>query len=81
MRGRNTLPERAFVLPNTLGWILNIVRPLNNRVKNYTDIQQISLVYVILTTVLFLFPPFLPVTGTNMSKFPDVVYYWQITWC
>lgn len=28
MRGRNSLPERAFVLPNMLGWILNIVRVL-----------------------------------------------------
>jgi hypothetical protein len=26
IRGRNTLPERAFVLPNWFGWILNIVR-------------------------------------------------------
>jgi len=27
-RGRNTLPERPFVLPNVLGYILNIVRLL-----------------------------------------------------
>lgn len=33
-------------------------------------LYQISLVYVILTTVLFLFPPELPVTGPNMSKLP-----------
>jgi amino acid transporter len=26
IRGRNTLPERSFVLPNVLGWVLNIVR-------------------------------------------------------
>ena len=26
-RGRNTLPERAFVLPNVVGYALNIVRP------------------------------------------------------
>ncbi|KAJ5152998.1 uncharacterized protein N7482_009476 [Penicillium canariense] len=51
LRGRNTLPERAFVLPNWIGWILNIV----------------SLVYVILTTVLFLFPPYIPATGNNMN--------------
>lgn len=25
-RGRNMLPERSFVLPNTIGWIANIVR-------------------------------------------------------
>ena len=24
-RGRKMLPERAFVLPNALGWVLNIV--------------------------------------------------------
>lgn len=27
IRGRNTLPERAFVLSNWVGWTLNIVRP------------------------------------------------------
>ena len=26
VRGRNMLPERSFVLPNTIGWIANIVR-------------------------------------------------------
>jgi hypothetical protein len=29
---------------------------------------QISLVYIVLTTVLFLFPPELPATGSNMSE-------------
>ena len=29
---------------------------------------KIGIVYVIITTVLFLFPPELPVTGSNMSK-------------
>lgn len=29
--------------------------------------EQISLAYIILTTVLFLFPPELPATGSNMS--------------
>ncbi|OJJ84428.1 GABA permease GabA [Aspergillus glaucus CBS 516.65] len=51
LRGRNMLPERQFVLPNTIGWILNII----------------SIVYISLTTVLFLFPPDLPVTGSNMN--------------
>ncbi|KAF5864768.1 hypothetical protein ETB97_006613 [Aspergillus alliaceus] len=51
LRGRNMLPERSFVLPNTLGWIANLV----------------SLAYISLTTVLFLFPPELPVTGSNMN--------------
>ncbi|KAJ5404611.1 Amino acid/polyamine transporter I [Penicillium cosmopolitanum] len=51
LRGRNMLPERTFMLPNLLGWALNIV----------------SLLYISLTTVLFLFPPGLPVTGSNMN--------------
>ncbi|KAE8145689.1 amino acid permease [Aspergillus avenaceus] len=51
LRGRNMLPERSFVIPNTLGWIANII----------------ALAYICLTTVLFLFPPELPVTGNNMN--------------
>ena len=31
--------------------------------------SQIGIVYVIITTVLFLFPPDLPVTGSNMSMY------------
>ncbi|KOS13455.1 gaba permease [Malassezia pachydermatis] len=49
--GRKLLPDRPFRLPNTLGYLLNIV----------------GLLYVTLTTVLFHFPPFLPVTGDNMN--------------
>ncbi|KAJ5469575.1 hypothetical protein N7539_009193 [Penicillium diatomitis] len=68
LRRRNTLPERPFVLPNWLGWILNIV----------------SLVYVTLTTVLFLFPPDLPATGSNMNycvaAFGIVFVISTITW-
>ncbi|KAJ9656043.1 hypothetical protein H2198_005203 [Neophaeococcomyces mojaviensis] len=48
---RRKLPERAFALPEWLGWTVNII----------------GLVYTILTTVLFLFPPFLPVTGSTMN--------------
>ncbi|THC98479.1 hypothetical protein EYZ11_002064 [Aspergillus tanneri] len=51
MRGRNTLPERPFVIPNILGWIANMI----------------SLAYISLTTILFLFPPTLPVSGSNMN--------------
>ncbi|KAB8206117.1 amino acid/polyamine transporter I [Aspergillus parasiticus] len=51
IRGRTMLPERSFVLPNTLGWIANII----------------SLAYISLTTVLFLFPPVLPATGSSMN--------------
>ncbi|KAL2829759.1 amino acid/polyamine transporter I [Aspergillus cavernicola] len=51
IRGRRMLPERAFVLPHTIGWIVNLI----------------ALAYISLTTVLFLFPPDLPVTGSNMN--------------
>ncbi|CAI7565037.1 unnamed protein product [Penicillium palitans] len=50
-RGRTMLPERSFVLPEIVGWIVNLV----------------SLAYIALTTILFLFPPELPVTGSNMN--------------
>ena len=49
--GRSQLPERAFTLPGWLGWTVNII----------------GLVYTIVTTVLFLFPPALPVDGTTMN--------------
>ncbi|KAK3683065.1 hypothetical protein LTR37_020603 [Vermiconidia calcicola] len=48
---RRKLPERQFRLPGGLGWAANII----------------GLVYTIITTVLFLFPPFIPVTGTSMN--------------
>lgn len=51
LQGRRTLPERRWRLPAWLGWTADTV----------------ALVYISLTTVLFLFPPGLPVTGTNMS--------------
>ena len=52
LRGRNRLPEtRPFKLHPVLGWIVNLV----------------GIAYVMLTTVLFLFPPELPVTGSNMN--------------
>lgn len=49
--GRRKLPERAFVLPSWLGWVVNII----------------GLAYTIVTTILFLFPPALPVSGTTMN--------------
>ncbi|TKX25823.1 putative choline transport protein [Elsinoe australis] len=50
--GRKALPkDRPFILPGPLGWICNIV----------------GVVYVIVTTILFLFPPVLPVTGSSMN--------------
>ena len=47
------LPPRPFVLPGVFGWVANLI----------------GVSYVIVTTVLFLFPPDLPVTGSNMSTF------------
>ncbi|KAJ5110947.1 hypothetical protein N7532_001482 [Penicillium argentinense] len=68
IRGRNTLPERPFVLPVALGWILNII----------------SLAYISLTTILFLFPPELPATGSSMNycvaAFGIVVILCAVTW-
>ena len=51
-RGRKMLPPtRAFKMPEPLAWFANIL----------------GIAYVILTTVLFVFPPELPVTGSNMN--------------
>jgi len=52
LRMRKMLPDyRPFMLPSWFGWIANLL----------------GIVYVIVTTVLFLFPPDLPVTGNNMN--------------
>lgn len=70
-RGRRMLPERSFVLPEILGWTLNIVwyLPLQFHWSYYwRKTSQVSLMYIALTTVLFLFPPELPATGSNMSE-------------
>lgn len=48
---RRKLPERSFKLPSWLGWTANII----------------GLVYTVVTTVLFLFPPQKEVTGTSMN--------------
>jgi choline transport protein len=56
-RGRKMLPERAFKLPNALGWAANLL----------------GLAYTTITTVLFLFPPELPVTTTNMSTYTSSI--------
>jgi len=62
LQGRRKLPARAFVLPGPLGWICNIV----------------GIAYVILTTVLFVFPPALPVTGSNMNYCIVVFFIWLV---
>ncbi|KAL2015202.1 hypothetical protein VTK56DRAFT_6067 [Thermocarpiscus australiensis] len=52
LRGRTLLPPtRVFKLPEWLGWICNLV----------------GIAWAILTTVLFVFPPELPVTPDNMN--------------
>ena len=52
LRGRKMLPPtRAFVLPEWFAWPANLL----------------GIAYVILTTVLFVFPPALPVTGSSMN--------------
>ncbi|KAF4548469.1 Amino acid permease-like protein 17 [Elsinoe fawcettii] len=50
--GRKALPKnRLFILPEPLGWFCNLL----------------GLIYVVITTVLFLFPPVIPVTGSSMN--------------
>ncbi|KAI9042392.1 GABA permease GabA [Aspergillus affinis] len=51
LRGRNILPDRYWKVPSVLGWV----------------IDMISLSYIALTTVLFLFPPGRTVTGSSMN--------------
>lgn len=52
LRGRKMLPSiRAFKMPEPLAWVANIV----------------GVLYMILTTVLFVFPPAIPVTGSSMN--------------
>ncbi|KAL9101453.1 MAG: hypothetical protein Q9163_003284 [Psora crenata] len=51
LRGRKMLPPRPFILPGPIGWFANVL----------------GIAYVIVTTVLFVFPPSLPVTGSNMN--------------
>ncbi|KAI0477158.1 amino acid/polyamine transporter I [Xylariaceae sp. FL0804] len=52
LRGRRMLPpNRAFRLPGPLGWIFNLI----------------GIGWSVLTTVLFVFPPEVPVTSANMN--------------
>ncbi|KAJ5545553.1 Amino acid/polyamine transporter I [Penicillium sp. DV-2018c] len=51
LQGRRSLPERKWQLPRTLGWI----------------VDMIALSYILLTTVLFVFPPSSTVTGSSMN--------------
>lgn len=58
-RGRKMLPPRHFRLPGLLGWAANLL----------------GVAYTIVTTVLFLFPPELPVTTSNMSMYAS--FFWS----
>ncbi|KAG6000255.1 hypothetical protein E4U21_005632 [Claviceps maximensis] len=52
LRGRIMLPEdRSFKLPGAWGWVINII----------------GILWTILTTILFVFPPNIPVTANNMN--------------
>lgn len=69
LRGRKMLPHnRAFKMPEPLAWTANLI----------------GVAYTILTTVLFVFPPVLPVTGPNMNycivAFAVVVIISMIQW-
>jgi choline transport protein len=52
--------------------------------KDETDTKKIGITYVIVTTVLFVFPPDLPVTGSNMNycivAFAIVIIIATIQW-
>lgn len=69
LRGRRMLPEnRPFRLPEWIAWPANIA----------------GVCFTILTTVLFVFPPGLPVTGNNMNyciaAFAIVFLISMLTW-
>ncbi|KAI2627665.1 amino acid transporter [Hypoxylon sp. NC1633] len=69
LRGRRMLPhDRAFKLPGVVGWVMNLV----------------GIGWTILTTVLFVFPPELPVTSENMNycivAFGVILLIALITW-
>lgn len=52
LQGRRKLPAaRSFILPEWFAWFANLL----------------GIAYVLLTTVLFVFPPELPVTANNMN--------------
>ncbi|KAI9374179.1 amino acid/polyamine transporter I [Aspergillus egyptiacus] len=61
LQGRNALPERKWNLPRALGWIAD----------------SVSLSYIMLTTVLFVFPPSRNVTGSSMNK----LIFYSIDYC
>jgi choline transport protein len=81
IRGRKMLPSsRPFKLPSLVGWTANLVRcPPRGFVHLLT--MKIGIAYVLVTTVLFLFPPELPVTGSNMSKSASISPHYTSSAC
>lgn len=71
VRGRKMLPEsRAFKLPETLGWIVNLASFPELAWPSrclLTCLVQVGILWTVLTTVLFVFPPRVPVTPGNMN--------------
>lgn len=63
-QGRKHLPERTYRLGPVLGWAVNLI----------------GIAYVVLTTVLFFFPPVVPATGTSMN-YAIVVFFLWLTIC
>ncbi|KAI9692631.1 MAG: hypothetical protein M1820_009508 [Bogoriella megaspora] len=58
VQGRKKLPARSFTLPSWFGWFANLVSSAD---------CLLGIVYIIITTVLFLFPPELPVDASSMN--------------
>lgn len=77
LQGRKALPERKWKLPTAIGWFADIVRERFSLIFDVNaDFKQVSLSYIILTTVLFVFPPSSTVTGSNMSELTLPIPYW-----
>ncbi|KAI4145614.1 MAG: hypothetical protein L6R39_003756, partial [Caloplaca ligustica] len=62
LRGRKMLGPRPFMLPAWFGWSANLVS-----LFVHPDVRRLGIAYVIVTTIFFVFPPELPVTGSNMN--------------
>lgn len=85
LRGRKMLPEdRAFKLPGPLGWFCNIVSSLFDSWWLSTNYIQAGVLYTLLTTILFVFPPAIPVSAASMNycivAFAIVVIISVIQW-
>ncbi|KAB8342968.1 hypothetical protein FH972_022563 [Carpinus fangiana] len=74
-QGRKGLPDRSFTLPSWLGWTANIIGLVYTgkchrselRVARPKISQANTRPLQVITTVLFLFPPAIPVSGSSMN--------------